>query len=292
MAKLKYHFDCWLNSKSVKNLPNKLIQTSFGMVRYIDEGDKSKPCVIMAPDGPSVLEHFSKLIDELKNDFRVVVFDMPGFGFSYPINGYNHSLQSGSQVIKEVLDFLKIPKATLAFSCANGFYALIFATLNPNRVERIFSIQTPSFSEMENWVTRRIPLVLKIGFIGQIFSFLAKKKTPARWYPAALPKTTDKKPWIDISLKNIEHGGCNCLAGVVQGLSESNQTQTPINVKCPTIMIWGTQDKSHTPTDPQSFLSLVPHAKIEIWNHVGHFGNLEDTKKFRELLLSSRQVNK
>jgi len=283
MLQIKYNFDSWLNQAKPEYAFDHL-QISFGKIRYIDTGNKTKPCLLMVPDGPCVLEHFYPLIEVLKNDFRVIVFDMPGFGFSYPENGYNHSLQSGSDVIAEVLNSLQISKATLAFSCANGFYAVVFATQHPHMIDRLVIMQTPSYSEMEKWVQRQIPFILKLSFVGQLFCLFFKKNMPAPWFKVAVSKKQDLKNWIDISVKNFDQGGCNCLASVVQGLSESDQ-KLPIKVTCPTTMIWGKQDKSHRPTNPQSFQTLVPHASIEIWEDVGHFANLEDPIRFRDLLL-------
>ncbi|UUZ75615.1 alpha/beta hydrolase [Polaromonas sp. P1(28)-13] len=131
MASLSTWLDAKLAAGSVKPhrqiqppaLNTRWLQTPAGTIRVFDSGG-DKPCVVMAPDGPNVLEHYQGLFALLAPQVRVVCFDMPGFGFSAPSAAYDHSLEQGAAAILSVLDQLNIAKATLALSCANGFYAM------------------------------------------------------------------------------------------------------------------------------------------------------------------------
>ena len=58
----------------------KLVPTAGGRLRVFDSGG-SKPAVLITPDGPCVIEHYAALINELSPNYRVVIFDAPGFGF-------------------------------------------------------------------------------------------------------------------------------------------------------------------------------------------------------------------
>nr|CUV31987.1 protein of unknown function [Ralstonia solanacearum] len=109
----------WLQN----GLRTTFVETSAGRVRVHDSGS-TKPCVVMAPDGPNTIEHYARLIELLSPALRVVCFDMPGFGYSIPAPRYSHTLDEGARAILDVLDRLNIGRATLAFSCANGLYAV------------------------------------------------------------------------------------------------------------------------------------------------------------------------
>lgn len=69
--------------KSLRAENMKLLATQAGLLRVLDTGGPKNPLLIV-PDGPCVIEHYADLIDLLSPDFRVVCFDLPGFGFSYP----------------------------------------------------------------------------------------------------------------------------------------------------------------------------------------------------------------
>jgi pimeloyl-ACP methyl ester carboxylesterase len=145
----------------------KLLATQSGTLRILDTASQKLPLLIV-PDGPCAIEHYTDLIDLLSSDFRVVCFDLPGFGFSYPAWGYDFSLTQTADTIVEVMDLLDIPSAALSFTCANGFFALHLAKYFPDRVSHLVLGQTPSFESMRQWNDRIIPKILHVPYVGQI----------------------------------------------------------------------------------------------------------------------------
>jgi pimeloyl-ACP methyl ester carboxylesterase len=204
------------------NLPTLNIKTSVGFVRAYDSGGE-KPCVVFVPDGPNVIEHYDRLIELLIPFVRVVCFEMPGFGYSFPNANYRHSLDQGAAAVLGVLDCLSIKRATLAFSCANGFYALRAAQTAPERVSHLVLSQTPSLNAMHWWTDRIIPWPLKIPVVGQIAAWLFRKKAAYHWYHVALPKAAETQPFQDKAINALSDGACFCLAGVVQGLCRERE---------------------------------------------------------------------
>ena len=167
-------------------------QTVAGATRVHDSGG-NKPRVVLVPDGPNVVAHYRQLIPQLEGSFRVVCFDMPGFGYSLPSRRYDHSRDQGAAAVIAVLDALEITKATLAFSCANGFYAIRVAQLQPHRATGLVLSQTPSLASMHAWSHRVVPWVLHVPVLGQIAGWLLRRRAVESWYRIApYPKT--RKP--------------------------------------------------------------------------------------------------
>jgi pimeloyl-ACP methyl ester carboxylesterase len=242
------------------------------------------PCVVFVPDGPNVIEHYEVLIGLLSQRLRVVCFDLPGFGFSFPQSSYGHSLDQGAKAVIGVLDSLGIQKATLAFSCANGFYALRAAQLAPERITNLVLSQTPSLQAMHMWTRRVIPWPLRIPVVGQISAWFLRERAANGWYGMALPRTTVAKPFQDKALDALSNGACFCLAGVVQGLGRETVASLS-GVATPCTMIWGTKDHSHKYTDPLSLHELVPKAEIVHFEDCGHFPDVEQPERFAAILM-------
>jgi len=258
------------------------VSTDFGRVRVFDSGG-DKPVLLMVPDGPCFIEHFSELIRLARPSWRVVVFDMPGFGRSFPERGYRHSFEQASAVIGRVYEELDIATATLAFSCANGFYGLHFSRLNPGRVRRLILIQTPGVDAMEPWKKRAIPWPVRTPYLGQLLVYLKRREIPRVWFKIALPRGSSAlADYARASCAEIEAGACNCLASVVQGLSLMQGADLR-GVGVPVHLIWGARDHSHKSTDPRSILEIAPNATLEIWDDVGHFANLEQPLRFLQV---------
>ncbi|WP_240440917.1 alpha/beta fold hydrolase [Ralstonia solanacearum] len=189
-------------------LPTFQVNTAVGAVRVYDSGS-TKPCVVFVPDGPNVIEHYEVLIGLLVPRFRVVCFDMPGFGFSLPRPSYKHSLVQGANAVLGVLDGLGIRTAALAFSCANGFYALQTALMAPERITNLVLSQTPSLTAMHAWAYRTIPRPLRIPVIGQVAAWLFRRQAAHRWYGRALPRTTDAQCFRKTAHHALSSGGAS-----------------------------------------------------------------------------------
>jgi len=273
------------NGTTGKGLLTRIIHTPAGGVRVHDSGTE-KPCVVLVPDGPNVIEHCKLLIDLLSPRLRVVCFDMPGFGFSFPPSSYDHSLDRGAQAVLGVLDSLGIRKATLAFSCANGFYALRAAQLDPQRISNLVLSQTPSLTAMHAWTNRVVPWPLRIPAVGQVLAWLFRRKAAQGWYRIALPRTTSPQPFQEKALDALSGGACFCLAGVVQGLARET-TDSLNGVTTPCTLIWGARDHSHKCTEPKSLQELVPGAEIVRFEDCGHFPDIEQPERFAALLVET-----
>lgn len=261
----------------------RLLHLPGGVVRVQDTGGHH-PVLVMVPDGPCVIEHYQELMRRLAAHFRVVCFDMPGFGFSAPSSVYNHRLDAGAAVVLEVLEALNVRRAALAFSCANGFYAMKAAEKAPDRITHLVLAQTPSLEGMRQWTQRVIPRAIRLPVLGQILGRAMQQQLATQWYRSALPKATDPMPFQQVSVRAFGSGGCFCLAGIVQGMLREDHHTALAQVQVPTTVVWGSLDRTHRPTNPTSVRTHAPSAKVVLFDDCAHFPNLEQPARFADLL--------
>lgn len=253
-------------------------------LRVLDTGG-DLPVLLLAPDGPCVIEHYLDIVDELRGEFRVLVADLPGFGFSAPSARHDHTLERGAELLIGLLDALSIRSATLALSCVNGYYAIAAAQLAPDRIDRLVLSQTPGIEAMQDWVTRIVPGPIRVPMVGQLLNFAVRERTAEGWFKAALAQRDARPHFQGISRNNLRHGGCFCFAGVVQGMTNSGTALTASpSPDVPATLVWGLDDRSHRATDPESIHSLLPQAEILRLPGVGHFPDLEAPKTFAAAL--------
>lgn len=273
---------------SLKSMPTtwesgaQLVETDYGKIRVLDTAE-NKPVIINVPDGPNVIEHQLKLIRALSKNFRVICFEFPGIGCSYPNSRYDYSIDKASKLILNLMESLKVEQATLIFSCSNGFYAIKAAELFPDKIKHVFLSQTPSLHAMNEWNESAIPNVLKLPVIGQLANAFLEKKLANIWYKYALPKGTDLSEYQGIALHSLNTGGCFCLSGLVQGLKK--ELTTPLaSLEVPTTLIWGSRDFTHRKTDPDTIKTHVPGCEVVTFDDSGHFPELEETDKYVALV--------
>lgn len=250
------------------------VDTRAGRIRVSDTGGKG-PVILMTPDGPNVIEHHAGLIALLARNARVVCFEMPGFGFSAPRPDYAHTLDQGSDVVLAVMDALGLREAALAFSCANGFYAIAAAKKAPARIRRLMLAQTPGYSVMPAWTALNVPWAIQTPVLGQLMNRVMRRKLAHVWYGIAMNDKPQRDAYRRIAGAALEQGACYCLAGVVQGLSRPQVADALAGVKTPAVALWGDADRSHKHSRAETLLELLPHARIKRLQHCGHFPDLE-----------------
>ncbi|MFK7951793.1 MAG: alpha/beta fold hydrolase [Ekhidna sp.] len=242
------------------------------------------PIIINVPDGPNVIEHQIPLINDLAKDYRVICFEYPGLGFSFPNKEYDYSFSNGSNLLLQVMDSLRLSKVSLLFSCSNGYYAIKAAIHNPEKFNHIFLSQTPSIDSIIKWTEKSIPNLLKIPLIGQLTNAILAKKLADVWYKYSLPKNYGSSHnYVQTAKTSIEKGGCFCLSSLVQGLNKDKKSELNL-IGVPTTLVWGSMDFTHRETDKNSIKEHIKNCEIIEFNSCGHFPELENRKDYVKLI--------
>jgi pimeloyl-ACP methyl ester carboxylesterase len=259
------------------------LDTDFGKIRVFDTKG-NLPVIVNVPDGPNVIEHQIPLIRALSKDYRVICFEYPGLGFSFPNSNYDYSFESGSSLLLQIIQVLRLNSVSLLFSCSNGYYAIQAAIKNPDYFNHIFLSQTPSVEGIVKWTEKSIPSLLKIPVIGQLTNALYAKKLAGIWYKYSLPKNHPERPdYEKIAKRSLNKGGCFCLSSLVQGLKKDKNTRLVLT-GAPTTLVWGSMDFTHRKTDKQAIKSHVKHCEIIEFKDCGHFPELENTRNYSQLI--------
>ena len=167
----------------------KFIELPGAIIRYqiIGSGNRS---VVFIPDAPNTIEHYERLCNILKNDCKVIVLELPGFGFSIPANkNFSFSLNEAVQTVIDFFDALLLKNCVVCFPCVAGYIALEMAKKRPELISTIINVQTPSWDEEKKWA-KRVDFKGLIGtpVIGQWLMKVFKKTIAKHWYKIALPK--------------------------------------------------------------------------------------------------------
>lgn len=252
-------------------------------IRVRVEG-QGRPTVVFIADPPNVVEHYDALFELLSTWTRVVCFEAPGFGFSIPKRAFTFTFQEYAQTVADLLIALRMEPYVLAFSCVSAYTALKVAADHPGVVSQLLLMQAPVWSEQVKW-SRRVDRkgLIATPYIGQAFMAWQKRWVMQQWYQAALPKTKPVAPFVEPSLKAFERGASFCLASLFQRWFSAKEPCFAPVIQ-PTLVLWGMSDRSHRHTNKKSILEYVPKATVVELEGVGHFPELEDPHRFREIL--------
>lgn len=262
-----------------------LLATAAGPLCVRDSGGTLPPLVI-AVASPCVIAHYDALYDELRRDFRVIVFDMPGFGFSVPRARDRHRLADGGATIGALLDMLDLHDVTLACASINGLYAIAASQAQRRRLGRLVLMQTPDCRNMKAWFARVTQRIMRTPVAGQYVNFISRRRFPPVWFRIAVADRTRHAAFTDPAREALEAGGCYCFASFVQGMDETRADDPLLRAPAdlPITVVWGTRDRTHLRTDAASVQNHCRQAEIIRFDAVGHYPDLEAPEAFAALL--------
>lgn len=124
-------------------------QTSDDFFRWfcVEEGDRSKPAVLLIHGFPSQSYSYRKVIPLLSSDYHVVAFDWLGFGFSdkpQPKYGFNYTTDEYATALGLLVEALDLGSSFTIV--AQGYFApaaVQYATNNQARVDQLILVNSP-----------------------------------------------------------------------------------------------------------------------------------------------------
>lgn len=177
------------------------------------------------------------------------------------------------------------------FPCAWSYVAFLLATEQPALVERLIVSQCPHWDEEQAWGTRMGMNSGLIGtpVVGQLFLAAAPQRVANMWYQNALPAGAPIESFAEPARKVLGSGGIFCLASLSQ--TWAREQKTGFKVKHPTVVLWGGSDRTHRRSNRTSALGYLKRGKVIVFPEAGHFPELEDAERFRNLLADEKLWN-
>lgn len=251
------------------------------LIRYRMQGTGA--ALVFMADGPATLELYDDLLRAAAADFRVVVFEPPGNGFSVPKGGYDFTFQAANDGVARFLEMVAGPRSILAFSCGGAYSAIDVAGRHPHLVRALVVIQAPSWAEEMRWKQRRDPTgrLAKPVLSQLLFPRMMVPRAPA-WYDLVLGNRQLVPHFCACTAEAFGHGATFALPTLFQ--SYLTEAPPPLaRPRQPTLVVWGDKDGSHAETDKTSSRQLADTVEIEVLDHVGHFPELEAPEDFLDL---------
>ncbi|MEI7849964.1 MAG: alpha/beta hydrolase [Chloroflexota bacterium] len=218
-------------------------------------GNPENPAVVLIHGYPTSSYDFSKLAQQLSNDFHVCALDTPGYGFSdKPKNGYHYSIFDDARLVDDYIrDTLKLKEFTLVTHDKGDSVGLALLQIyqaypvKPYTIRHQFITNGNIFLPLAQLTTGQKMLLNPLS--GPILSALID----GSWLIAGLANTT-YSPALPTSemdaLASIfdYQGGAKIEYNIIQYLNERKRNEVIwLNIlgrsDIPTTLIWGKQDE-------------------------------------------------
>ena len=112
-------------------------------VHYKDEGPRDAPVLLMVHGSQSSLRQWDRITEILKPRYRIIRFDIPGYGLSGRVSDEAAALDP-LIVPEQFLAHLGVTKLTFVGVSSGGTMGMYLAAKHPDMVERLIISNTPS----------------------------------------------------------------------------------------------------------------------------------------------------
>ena len=201
-------------------------------VNYVDYG-KGKDTLVLLHGWGQNIEMMQPIGDNLSKNFRVIIVDLPGFGLSEEPKTV-WTLYDYVECIHEILKDLKVENPILIGHSFGGKISLLYSS--KYNVTKLITFAGPFKKEIKklSFKTKILKGLKKVPVINKLEGF-AKKHIGS----------TDYKQASDLMRKiMVEHVNLDI-------------TEEVKKIKCPTLLIWGTNDEAVSINDAYELEKLI-----------------------------------
>jgi pimeloyl-ACP methyl ester carboxylesterase len=242
-------------------------------LRVRENGPKTAPAIIMLHGFGSSLETWHYWEAPLSKSYRVVRYDLPGFGLTGedPSGVYND--ERDMEILNALMDRLKIQKAIIIGSSSGGQIAWKFAAFHPDRVDRLVLVSPDGFADKSAY--GRKPVFPAIFDLFQFVSpdLVLRQAMSSAYYDhqrltdKAYARTRDLMLAPGVRGAMIDRLRQNVLVDPAPILAR---------IRAPTLVMWGRQDSLEPFENAQKFTDGIPGAKLVVFPKLGHIPFRED----------------
>ncbi len=233
-----------------------------------DEGPHDAPAVILLHGFGSSLQTFDDWAKSLSKQFRVVRFDLPGFGLTGADPSGDYSDARAMVVMAGLMDRLGLARASLIGNSMGGRLAWMFAAAFPARVEKLVLISPDGFASpgFEYGRAPDVPLMLRLLPYSMPKPMLRMTLAPAY---------ADKRRLTDEVL--TRYYDFMRAPGVRQAIVDRTaQTilQDPLpllrKIHAPTLLLWGEDDAMIPISNATDYVAALHTCKLVRLAGAGH----------------------
>jgi pimeloyl-ACP methyl ester carboxylesterase len=259
---------------------------------------------VRAGSGPALLllhgignncQTWAGVIERLAESHTVVAPDLLGHGDSDKPRG-DYSIAAYANGMRDLLSVLDIEKATVVGHSLGGGIALQFAYQFPERCERIALVGSGGLGPELSAGLRAATL----PGAELVLTALTGVSGPLRMGFAAVHRVGQVAGWRRVrdlaeagdallALKNVEarRAFLRTLRGVADthGQAVTALDRLYLANSIPMLVVWGSRDPIVPALHAETVRTLVPTARVEVFQGAGHWPHLDDPDRFCDVLL-------
>jgi pimeloyl-ACP methyl ester carboxylesterase len=223
-------------------------------------------------------------------EHRVITFDLPGFGAS-EMPAQKITISGYGRFVDALLDELEVGSAAIVGNSMGGFIGMELAIRFPERAERLVLVSAAGLS-IEYLRNERALAVLGTlenrlaaysGWLASRSDALARRPGARRLIFGIVAHRPDRLPGPLVA-EQVRGSGKPGFLPALDALTDYPIRDRLGEIACPTLIVWGSEDKLVPARDADEFARLILNSRKVVWPETGHVAMLERPAAFNALL--------
>jgi pimeloyl-ACP methyl ester carboxylesterase len=266
--------------------------------RWVTVGERRVDVVDLGSGPPVVFIHglagsWQNWLEQLPvfaRDHRVITFDLPGFGAS-EMPAEEITIPGYGRWVDALLDELGVGSAAVVGNSMGGFIGAELAIQFPARVERLVLVSAAGLT-IEHQRNERVLAMLRTfdkrlaaysGWVGSRSDLFARRPRPRQLLFGIVARHPELLP-APLVAEQVRGSGKPGFVPALDALTNYPIRDRLGEIACPTLIVWGAEDKLVPVRDADDFERLIPNARKVVWEETGHVAMLERPEAFNRLL--------
>ncbi len=249
-------------------------------VSYNDQGPDESPVIIFIHGFPFNKSMWDGQMKELKENNRVIAYDVRGHGDSFDGGKEDFSIELFVSDLIELMDALKIDKAMLCGLSMGGYIALRAFEKYPGRFDSLVLSDTNCIADTPQAKEKRMKAIENINENGvekYVEDMIKNLFAPASFET----KLSAISSVSEMMKKNPADSLCNTLLA----LAARKETCSKLTeIKVPVLIIVGNEDKITPPAAARLMHEKIENSRLCILKNAAHLANIESPDEFNEQL--------
>ena len=246
------------------------------------------PVVMLVHGLAGTMDTWNAVVDQLATRFTVVTIDLPGHGRSEPLPG-DSSIGTYANALRDLLDALGHPTATVVGHSLGGGVALQFAYQYPQRCERLVLVSSGGLGAEVSAILRAasLPGVEHVLAVVAHRHLIAAGRTSGRLAATVgiRPKPgvlESARAFATLADGEIRHSFVRTLRGIVdhrgQRVSATDRLYLMNDIPC--LLIWGDHDRIIPVEHGRLAHRAMAASQLAIFEGSGHFPHVDHPERF------------